>query len=261
MFALENSHNIALTSSFLSLESLHILTPSFRRSFTAFVAAFVTSVLVHTAASQSLPDSDFQVWNETVVSVPVIKTKDAADKESDKLSLLLIGVIRLGQNRLFPVDARVGAGFDLKLNKYWSFHPTYVYRRGEPIRGRPDYEHRLRFDVTVGNKWKHFSLKDRNRVEYRIRHSRADSVRYRNKLTLSVPVMKDDKQLFAKFVSDEVYYDFTAKEFSANEISAGITKKLSKSTSADFFWLRRDFRSGQIRSLNGVGVNLKIRID
>lgn len=208
-----------------------------------------------------MPDSDFQVWNETVLSFPVIKTKDVAGKESDKLSILAIGVIRLGQNRLFPVDGRVGAGFDLKLNKYWSITPTYVYRRAEPLRGIKEFEHRIRFDVTAVKKWKHFSLKDRNRLELRIRHFRGDTVRFRNKVTFAVPITSDGKEIVTPFVADEVYYDFTAKEFTTNEISAGISKKLSKNTSADFFWARRDFRSGQIRHLNAVGVNLKIRID
>jgi hypothetical protein len=213
------------------------------------------------ATSQTLPDSDFQIWNETVLSFPVIKKVDADGKETDKLSLLVLGVVRLGQNRLYPVDARVGAGFDLKLNKYWSFSPTYVYRRGEPLRDRKEFEHRLRFDLTVGHKWKHFSLKDRSRLEYRVRNSRSDSVRYRNKFTFAFPVKVNDKEIFSPFVADEFYYDFTAKDFTTNEISAGITRKLSKNTSADIFWARRDFSSGQIRSLNAIGVNVKIRVD
>ncbi|HEX6280491.1 MAG TPA: DUF2490 domain-containing protein [Pyrinomonadaceae bacterium] len=222
-----------------------------------FLTTAVTPILGQTAE----PDSDFQVWNETALIFPVVKTKDASGKESDKLSLIVFGSIRLGQNRLFPVDARVGTGFDLKLNKYWSFSPTYVYRRGEPLRNRKEFEHRLRFDVTVGHKWKNFSLKDRSRYEYRIRNSRSDSSRYRNKFTFAFPVRSEGKEIFSPYVSDEVYYDFTAKEFSTNEISAGISRKLSSNTSADFYWLRRDFRSGQIRHFNAVGVNLKIRID
>jgi hypothetical protein len=234
---------------------------SLSRLFRPAVVAIATLIAIQSASSQSLPDSDFQVWNETVLSFPVVKTKDSDGKASDKLSLLVLGVVRLGQNRLYPVDARLGAGFDLKLNKYFSFTPTYVYRRGEPLRDRKEFEHRLRFDLTVGHKWKHFSLKDRSRFEFRIRNSRSDSSRYRNKFTFAFPVKKDDKEIFSPFIAEEFYYDFTAKEFSTNEISAGITRKLSKNTSADIFWARRDFSSGQIRSLNAIGVNLKIRID
>lgn len=220
-----------------------------------FVLAASTT-LVHAQAP-----SDFQVWNETTLVFPVVKTNDKGGKEVDKLSILTFGVLRLGQNRLYPVDARVGAGFDLRLNKYFNFSPTYVYRRGEALRNRKEFEHRLRFDLTVGNKWKNFSLRDRSRVEYRIRNSRQDSVRYRNKFTFAFPVRYKDKEIFSPFVADEWYYDFTAKEFSTNEISAGITRKLNKNTTADFFYVRRDFNNGQLRSLNGVGVNMKIRID
>lgn len=236
------------------------MTSNLCRFSTIVVATLILFLLPGFVSSQSLPDSDFQIWNETVLSFPVVKTKDDSGKESDKLSLLVIGVLRLGQNRLFPVDARVGAGFDLKLNKYLSFTPTYVYRRGEPIRGIKEYEHRIRFDVTAGHKWKRFSLKDRNRVEYRARNSRGDSVRYRNKVTVAVPVTSDGKEIVTPFAAEEIYYDFSAKQFTTNEFSAGFSKKLSKNTSAEFFYLRRDFRGLQV-SINGIGVNLKIRID
>ncbi len=222
-------------------------------TLTVLTSAFLTT--------NAQDDTDFQIWHETTFTFPVIKETDKNGKKSDKLSLLLLGTLRLGQNRLFPVDARVGIGFDLKLNKYWSFAPTYVYRRGEPTRNAKEFEHRLRFDVSVGHKWKNFSLKDRNRLEYRIRHGRDDSVRYRNKFTFAFPVRYEDKEIFSPFISEEVYYDITAKEFSINEIQTGITRKLSKNVSADIFYLRRDSNSGAIRHINGIGTSLKIRID
>ena len=227
------------------------------------VHAFLLLVAVLTLpfAVDAQDPGDFQVWNETTLVFPVLKEKDESGKEVDKLSLLTFGTLRLGQNRLYPVEARVGAGFDLRLNKYLSFSPTYVYRRGEALRNRKEFEHRLRFDLTVGHRWKNFSIRDRSRVEYRVRHSRGDSARYRNKFTFAFPVRHKDKEIFTPFVADEWYYDFTSKEFTTNEFSAGITRKLNSNTSADFYYVRRDFRSGQPRHINGVGINLKIRID
>ncbi len=229
--------------------------------FTLIATAFI---LFHTATASAQGIGDFQVWNETTLVFPVVKETDKDGKQSDKLSLLVLGVLRLGQNRLYPVDARVGAGLDLKLNKYWNFTPTYVYRRGEPFRNVniTEFEHRLRFDLTVGNKWKNFSLRDRSRVEYRIRHNRSDSVRYRNKFTFAFPVRKKQKEIFTPFVSEELYYDITAKAFTTNEIQAGISRKLSKDVSADFFYIRRDvWASGARAHINGIGTNVKIRID
>jgi len=225
-----------------------------------FVPALFLLFALPLVTSAQVP-GDFQVWNETTLMFPVLKQKDESGKAVDKLSLLVLGTLRLGQNRLYPVDVRAGAGFDLRLNKYFNFSPTYYYRRGEPLRDRKEYEHRLRFDLTVGNRWKNFSIRDRNRIEYRIRNSRSDSVRYRNKFTVAFPVRHGEKEIFSPFVADEWYYDITSKEFSTNEFNVGITRKLSSNTSTDIYYLRRDFKSGPIRYVNGIAVNLKIRID
>lgn len=191
----------------------------------------------------------------------MVKSEDKKGKSVDKLSLLFLGTLRLGQKRLFPVDRRIGVGFDLRLNDRFSFSPSYYYRTGEDLRNKRDTEHRVRFDLNYSQKFKRFSIKDRNRVEYRIRNSRPDSVRYRNKFTFSVPVAKDGKELFAPFAADEVYFDFRDSEWSRNEITAGIAKKLSKAVSTELFYLFRQNRSGTIRTIHGVGVNFKIRID
>src|SRR4026207_2460976 len=93
------------------------------------------------------PETDFQLWNETTFVLPVLRRKDDKGKFSDRLSLLLVASLRLGQNRLAPVDERIGGGFDLLLNKNFNFAPTYVYVAAQPGRGRRDFEHRIRFDL------------------------------------------------------------------------------------------------------------------
>lgn len=216
---------------------------------------FSTSV-----AQNTVPETDFQVWNETVFSLPVLRTKDAKGKSVDRLSLLLVTSLRLGQNRLSPVDERIGGGFDLLLNKNFNFSPTYVYVAAQPGRGHKDFEHRIRFDLGYSKKFEHFSIKDRNRIEYRVRNFREDSVRYRNKFTFSVPVHRNGKELFAAFIADEPYYDFTAKHWSRNDLSLGISKKLTDKLSADFFYLWRHNRSGSPANVHAVGVNLKVKL-
>lgn len=206
-------------------------------------------------------DSDFQVWNETTIAFPIIKKTDNAGKESDKLSILIFGTLRLGQNRLFPVDGRIGGGVDAKINKYLSVSPTYLYRRGAPQRNSKEYEHRIRFDATLSNSWKNFGIKNRNRLEYRVRNSTANSVRYRNKFTLLIPVKFKGREIFSPFVAEEVFYDFSAGRFSQNEASVGFIRKFNSTASAEVFYLRRDTRGGNVRFINALGVNLKFRID
>lgn len=208
----------------------------------------------------SVPETDFQVWNETTFSLPAIRSTDDKGKSFDRFTLLLITSLRLGQNRLAPVDERIGGGFDFVINKNFSFSPTYLYIAGQPGRGRKEFEHRVRFDLTFGHKFKNFSIKDRNRVEYRIRHNRQDSVRYRNKFTFSVPVNRDGKELFSPFISTEPYYDLTAEQWSRNDLSPGISKKFTDRLSADFFYIWRHNRTGLPRDVHAVGVNLKIKL-
>lgn len=211
--------------------------------------------------AQTAPDNnDVQFWNETQISFPVIKKKDAAGKPIEKLSFFLNGNLRIGQNIRHFTDERIGFGFTYKHNKYVSFTPSYIYIAQQPAPGRRLFESRLRFAVSVENRWKKFSIDDRNLVEYRFRNNTADSVRYRNKLRFVYPVKRNDKELFAPFAANEIYYDFRAKAFSRNEISLGITRKLNHNTSADFFYLWQVNKTGSPRKLNVVGVNLKIKV-
>ena len=225
-------------------------------SFLILTLAFATL-----ASGQSQPpETDFQVWNENTFSLPVLKSKDEKGKDFDRLSLLFITSLRFGQNRLAFVDERIGGGFDLVLNKHFNVTPTYLYIAGQPGRGRREFEHRLRFEVTYNHKFKHFSIKDRNRIEYRIRHSRSDSVRYRNRFTLTIPVKKDGKELFAPYIGTEPYYDFTAGQWSRNDLSPGISKRFTDKLSADFFYVWRHNRSGLPKDVHAVGVNLKVKV-
>jgi hypothetical protein len=59
---------------------------------------------ISAASQNTVPESDFQVWNETTFSLPVIKSKDEKGKNFDRLSLLLITSLRFGQNRLALAD-------------------------------------------------------------------------------------------------------------------------------------------------------------
>lgn len=219
---------------------------------TTFLAIFPN------AAKCQTPETDFQIWSETTFVKPVLKTKDRKGKDVARLSMLFFGTLRLGQNRAFPIDKRVGAGFELRLNDSFTLTPTYLYRSGNPGRNVKEFEHRIRFDITYQKKWKHVAIKNRDRVEYRVRNSRSDVVRFRNKFTFLVPVKRDAVELFTPFVTTEPYYDFSAKSWSSHEFTAGIARKLSKSVSAEFFYVRRDNRTGAPRHINAVGANFKI---
>jgi hypothetical protein len=206
-------------------------------------------------------NADNQLWHETQLSFPLVKTEDDSGKTTDKLSFFINGNLRAGKNISRFVSERIGFGFDYKYNKYVSFTPGYLYVASQPQPGVRQYESRLRFAVNLGKSWKKFSLDDRNLVEYRFRNNSADSARYRNRLRFHYPVKKNKKELFVPFAANEIFYEFQAKTFARNEFSVGLSRKLSPKATTDFFYLLQTNKSGSPKQINVFGVNLKIKIN
>lgn len=225
--------------------------------FLIFIALFLFSN-VQFFSQTALPEKDFQVWNETQVFVPLKKSKD---KKTEQVSLIFYGLLRGAKYRNGLFDERIGVGFEFKIKPYLTLTPSYIYRAGQPLAGKKEYESRLRFDVQFEKKFRHFSLKDRSRVEHRFRNSKADSTRYRNKFQFTVPVKKGDKEIFAPFVATEPFYEFQSKHWTRNELSFGIGKKFNSNVSAEFFYLLQNNRGNTLKYVNVAGVNLKFKID
>jgi len=233
-----------------------------RHPFITIVAAVVIFYSATSSSAQLPPDeNDFQVWTETTLVVPVVKRTDENNKTSTKLSVFVNGVVRLGQNRLAFVDERIGAGFNWHVRTGLTYSSSYLYRAAEPVRGRRDFEHVIRFDLSAEKKWKNFSLKDRNRVEYRIRSSKEDSARYRNKLTAKFPVRREGKEIFSPFVATEPFIEFSDGSFSSNEFSAGISKKFFNGLSADLFYINKYNRTVTPKYINGIGLSLTVTLE
>lgn len=214
------------------------------------------------AYSQEPNEGDIQFWNETKIYFKSIKKKDNNGEDQKFVTPFVMGSVRIGQDVRHFVNERVGFGFDVRLNKYFKVTPSYYYIADQPTKNKKAFEHRLRFEVTGEKKWSKVSLSNRNRVEHRIRHSRSDSTRYRNKTTLKFPIRnKEGKEIVTPFVANEPFYDFSKKEWSRNEFSAGIGKKLTSTTSADFFYLLQTNTGSTLKRVNVFGVNLKITLD
>lgn len=207
------------------------------------------------------PESDFQFWNETQLAIPLVKAKDKDGKDFERVTFFLNGTLRAGGNYTRLVDERIGFGFDFKINKYLTLTPSYFYRAGQPYQNRKEFENRFRFAAVVENKWKRFSVRDRNLIEYRSRHSRADSVRYRNKLQFNFPVHKNEKEILSPYIADEVFYDFHDKVWTRNELTLGVSRKFTPAFSADFFYVYQRNRGNVLKNVNVIGVNLKFKFD
>ena len=222
------------------------------------IAIFLCSA---SALSQTVPqNSDIQFWNDTSITFPLIKSKDEKGKEFERLSFSINGTLRFGRNASGFTDERIGIGINYRINKYISLAPDILYRARQPFKRRKDYETRFRFAVVLENKWKKFSIADRNQIEYRLRNSRQDSVRYKNRFRFNYPLIKDKKELFTPFVSDEVYYDFLAKAWTRSDLFVGISKKFNNNFSTDIYYILVKDKSLP-HTINGIGVSLKFKVN
>ncbi|MEZ5307560.1 MAG: DUF2490 domain-containing protein [Pyrinomonadaceae bacterium] len=220
---------------------------------------FVVSLQV-VAFAQEPNEGDIQVWNETkVYFLPY--SKDIKGKKTEIFSPHFIGNLRVGQDVRHFVSERVGFGADIRLNDYFKFTPSYLYIAEQATKNAKSFEHRLRFDLTGTKKFGNWSFSDRNRIEHRIRNSKADSTRYRNKAKLAYTFKNSDKkEIVTPFVADEPFYDFSKKEWSRNEFSAGVGKKLTSNFSAEFFYMLQSNTGNTLKRVNIVGANFKISL-
>lgn len=211
--------------------------------------------------SQSVsPQRDFQVWNDISIAFPIIKSKNKQGKEFDRLTFLIGGTLRFGRNAVRPVDERIGFGFSYRLNKYLSFAPDYFYRGYQPFQGINQLEHRVRFAVTLGNKWKKFSLNNRYQIEYRFRHFQKNSTRLKSRLRFEYPFKQNEKEIFAPFASGENFYDFSVNKLTRGELFVGVTRRFNKNTTIDFFYLFAKDRNF-LKTINGIGSSLKFNLN
>ena len=206
------------------------------------------------ALAQASFDTDFQVWNDVTVSVPLDKNKD--------WTLSLGGVWRVGKNVQKSVDERVSVALMRKLNRTFSVGTGYVYRASNPTFRRRLYESRFQaigvINVPLPKK---FNLSNRHILLYQSLYSRPDTSIYRTRFWLKRPVNIGDRTI-EPFIAYEHFYDFRADSWVRYRIQPGVTTKIYKKLSADIYYLRQNEGGGGKRpgTLNAVGSSLKISL-
>lgn len=204
--------------------------------------------------------TEFNIWNETSITFPLLKDTDKSGKEFERMNLTFLGTLRLGRDSLRPIDERIGVGINYRLNKYVSLAPDIFYRNSQPVPGNNSIETRFRMAVVLQKSWSRFSLNNRQQVEYRLRNSRKDDVRYKPRLRLNVPITKEKKEIITPFASVEPYYNITTHKWTRNEIFLGFGKKFNNIFSTDIYYLNVKDASLP-KQVHGLGIGLKFRVD
>lgn len=209
--------------------------------------------LAATSFAQTGFKTDFQVWNDTQVIVPV--------NEKKEWNLVLWTFGRFGNTLGTTTDARVGGLITKKLNKNVTVGGGYLYRYSNPTFSRSRYEGRylgvatFTVPLTRDKKW---TLVNRNLYQYEDRYSRPNASVVRNRFWVKREVTVGGKKL-EPFVSFETFYDFRLKGFARYRTQAGVSHKFNDRFSADFYYVRQDETGNGTRpgTLSGIGTSFR----
>lgn len=204
--------------------------------------------------SQTQFETDFQIWNDTQVIVPLTKKKD--------WNFVLWTFGRFGNDVKTVTDARIGGLVTKRVNKYATFGGGYLYRYSNPTFTRKRYESRYlglaTFTVPLAKKW---TLVNRNLYQYEDRYSRPNATVVRNRLWVKREVTIAKKKI-EPFVSFETLYDFRLKDFARFRTQTGFSHKFNSKFSADFYYIRQNETGNRMRpgTLNGIGTSFRVNL-
>lgn len=208
-------------------------------------------LLAVTGAAQTnrVPETDVQNWNDVQLTAPVTK----------KVDFVLLGTLRMGDNLTKDVDERFGIGFNYKLNPYITLNESVFGRVAQPPNGRREHETRLTMGATIQHPIGKFTLSDRNWFEKRWRDPQVDAWRYRNRIRLEHP-FQIDKTKFTWFVSDEVFYDWSFRDWVRNRAAVGASHAFNKLFTLELYYMRQNDGRSRPGDLHIIGTLWRIRL-
>lgn len=217
-----------------------------KNSTVAIIALMSMALIINSAYAYD--NGDFQIWNTDYQDIKVFKDVKLAMEQE----------FRFGENAseiyYQHYDWGVVFGFDKMLDLAFGYRLVLdKYKHKWREEDQPNVNATLKFDL-----WK-FKIDDRNRIEYRHFRFKEDSVRYRNKFGIKLP-LDILKMKVAPYASDEIFITSDSTGFNENRFSSGIEFGLTKYVKADIYYM---FKSNRIKNnkwnnANVLGTKIKI---
>ena len=212
---------------------------------TSLLALVVTILLAAHICHAS--DADLQYWTTGVISLDLTDDWKIAFEEElrfERDATLSyhhsdIGITYTGLAEWIDVGLNYRQVFDKNANGHW------------PSENRPH------FNITLKTKVRDFALSNRLRFEYRERNNAQDQWRFRNKLTLKLPLKFTDFEI-QPYLADEIFVDFYGNGLNRNRIYAGLSCKFSDNLKGNLYYLLQSGKSGgHWDNINAIGFQLK----
>ena len=224
-----------------------------RKGVTVKRSAFITLPLflcfVLPLAVFAADENDWQYWCTSRVEI----------KLSGKWKAKIEEEFRSERNVFEPYYHHTEGAVNYKLNSWFSLELNYrhIY---EKKGGEWNLESRPHVNGAFKWRWSKLAFENRSRFELRIRENKDNTWRYRNKTTLTHPVILGHLD-FNPYISEEIFYDFDQGEMNRNRVYAGVKHSLIRSIGLDVYYLWQTTKSSSSwMDLNIMGVKLKVSV-
>jgi len=187
---------------------------------------------------------DSQTWNSIALSGNITKN----------LKLKIGEEYRHGDNMTTLYYQHTDFGFSYKVLPWLSTGVNY--RNIYEVKHNWMHEKRPQFNLAFTYKIANVKLKDRSRLEYRIRSKKDSVFRYRNAFTISYKI-KFTAFSLSPYLADEIFYDIDENELNRNRIYAGFSISLYKHFSIRLSYVRQADKKNNIwYNKNAMALNL-----
>ena len=214
----------------------------------AKVLSFLVILLFGAGSFAYAKKADFQYWSSESIGWNISKKW--------KLSLSEEHYFRNDAEDFYYQHTEIGATYS-GLVKWMDVGLNFRHVRSKGNSGWKR-EEQPSFNAYLKFKLKDYSISDRNRFEYRFKQDAQDYWRYRNLLTIKLP-LKWTRYEIQPMLSDEIFVDLDKKEFNENRLMPGFSFKINKNLNAEIVYMWRRVKSSDTWSANhAVWTRLKL---
>ncbi len=213
-----------------------------------FLVAMILAVLLAGEVCFATDDGDFQWWSAAGLSFDVSKDWEFTFKEE----------LRFEESARNLYHHHSEAGFVYKSLADWmdlGFNYRQAYEKDSAGKWRE--ENQPSFHFTLKGKLLGLDISDRSRFEYRHRENRDGVWRYRNKVTVKLPLELTSLKL-KPYLADEIFITLNDDNVDRNRFYAGASFKLAKNLKGDVYYMWQSSRaSDNWTDINVLGTALK----
>ncbi len=212
------------------------------------IIILVIGIIISVSYAFAADDGDFQYWD----------TEGISWKLGQDWKIELEEEMRLGDNGGNFYYEHLDLGLTYSGLAEWLDLGLNYRQVSEKKSGKWKEENRPHMNATL--KWElwDFGFSNRSRFEYRNIEDADNSWRYRNKLTVKLP-LKLTKFEIQPYVADEIFYDFDKETLNRNRLYTGFSFKLFKDLKSEIYYLwQSSEKDDKWSDINVLGTKFKM---